>query len=738
MSNKDEPSLGGNMNTLLESIEKINGIRLTEKQKAVVNHTAGPALVLSCAGSGKTTVNIIKCANLVLEHGVNPSNILSVTFSKAAALEMEARFAKLFGNLIERPVKFSTIHALAYRIVNEFAIKNRIKLTVIEGDTATINKQVLLKELNLKYNNERINDDKLDELLAAISYCKNMLLSPTEIKGINKTVPNFSSIFDEYESYKRKNNLVDFDDMLTLCNQYLKEDSVLLNKYRTHFQYIIVDEAQDTSKVQYEIIEKLAYPRNNLTLIGDDDQAIYGFRGAFPDYLLNFPKKYTKGKIFYLDENFRSTRCIVEHAGALIKNNNKRYIKDIQTNNPIGHPIQLIELASIEDQHDYILKSLQEKSDNSQVSILYRNNISSIPLIDMIDREGITFYLRDFDESFFNHWVTADVLAYLNVALDRKDIASYKRIYFKTGHYINKSAIEFAEKNITTKTIFESLLEFYKNDGRMLSSVTLLINLFNSLKQMRPSTAVDYISSYMGYDEYLDKNGEKQGYSLDNLRNISGTLKQIAAGTSSIQEFFQRLHQLKDSMSKGKFNKHKSNVIFSTIHSAKGLEFDEVYLIDLIDDVFPNRSAIKDYEDGNTNALEEERRVYYVAVTRAKSKLTLIGTKKKSGRYINYSRFLLESIRILNPTVRKELAKNSYKSNSINSSFKPINPIKKRKESVIGIGVGTRVFHRKFGEGIITDLDSYNNITVEFDNKSYGLKKLSLDICMNSEIITPI
>ena len=726
------------MNTLLNYIEKEKGIRLTEKQKSVIKHTTGPALVLSCAGSGKTTVNIIKCASLILEHGINPSNILSVTFSKAAAQEMESRFSRLFGNLIEKPIKFSTIHGLAYRLVNEYAIKNRIKLTVIEGDNSPVNKQALLKELNLKYNKERINDDKLDDLLSSISYCKNMLLPPAEIKALGKSIPNFQIIYDEYESYKKQNNLVDFDDMLTLCNDYLNQDSALLGKYRNHFQYIIVDEAQDTSKIQYEIIEKLAYPRNNLTLIGDDDQAIYGFRGAFPDYLLSFPKKYPKGKTFYLDDNFRSTQTIVEHAGKLIKNNTKRYDKNIKTPNPEGLPIEIIELGSLKEQHNYILNTLQEKADKSQIAILYRNNMSSIPLIDQIDRKNITFYLRDYDESFFNHWVISDIFAYFKVANNRKDINSYKRIYFKTGHYINKSAIEYIEKNIASKTIFEGLLEFYKNDGRMLSSVTIMMNLFNSLKQLRPVAAIDYINSHIGYDEYLEKNAENQGYSLDNLKNIINTLKLIAKGTSNIDEFFSRLQQLKDAMSRGKFNKHKNAVTLSTIHSAKGLEFDEVYLIDLIDDVFPNRSAVKEFEDGNKNALEEERRVYYVAITRAKSKLTLIGIKKANGRIANYSRFLLESIKILKPTAQREAAVSTV-GRSFDSNFNKLNThSKSKKESITGIGMGTRIFHRKFGEGLIIELDSDDNITVEFDDKNFGCKKLSLSICINSEIITPI
>ncbi|MDP4090816.1 MAG: ATP-dependent helicase [Bacillota bacterium] len=734
------------MSRLIENLEKTYKIKLTEKQKSVVLHTSGPALVLSCAGSGKTTVNIIKCANLILEHGVNPSNILSVTFSKAAALEMEARFMRLFGNLVEKPVKFSTIHALAYRIVNEYAIKNRIKLTVMEGVNSPVSKLALIKELNLKYNRERINEDKLDELLSAISYCKNMLLSSgsEEVKAFSSPIPGFKSIYNDYEAYKRKNNLVDFDDMLTLCNDALKKDVALLEKYRNQFQYIIVDEAQDTSKVQYEIIEKLAYPRNNLTLIGDDDQAIYGFRGAYPDYLLNFSVKYAGAKIFFLDENFRSTKSIVDHAGDFIKNNTKRYRKNISTNNPEGSPIEIIELNSGEDQLNYIAEILGGKENKADAAVLYRNNISSIPLVDLLDRKGLSFYLRDYDESFFNHWVTTDILAYCNVALNRKDINSYKRIYFKTGHYISKAAIEYVDMHIKDKTIFESLLEFYKDDVRMAASVVLLIKQFNTLKQLRPEVALDYICSALGYEEYLEKNAEKQGYSLDNLKNIISTLKLIARGNSSTEEFFSRLNELKYKLENGKFNKNSNVVTLSTIHSAKGLEFKEVYLLDLIDDVFPGRTAIKEFEEGNKEGLEEERRVYYVGVTRAKNKLILLGTKRRNGRFVNYSRFLLESIKILRPTAKKEAATASayvsdlHRNTFDDKSYKSIKTLRKKNESVIGISTGTKIYHRKFGEGTIVETDGLDSITVNFDNSTYGRKKLSLSVCMDSELITPI
>ena len=397
------------MNKFINNLFNEYGIKLTEKQKAVAEHTTGPALVLSCAGSGKTTVNIIKCANLIIEHGINPENILSVTFSKAAALEMDSRFNRMFGKIIKNPVKFSTIHALAYKFVREYNYKNRINITMIEDERSPIKKITLIKELNKKFNRRNAADEELDELISAISYCKNMLLPNDMIQAFDENIPKFYSIFQEYESYKRKNNLIDYDDMLTLANEYLEKDKNMLLKYRNQYKYIIVDEAQDTSKVQYKIIEKLIYPNNNITLIGDDDQAIYGFRGAFPDYLLNFPKKFSGAKVFYMDENFRSTKNIVSHAGTVIKNNTKRYRKRISTSNAEGSPVDIIKLNN-DEQIQCIINDVTAKKNKSDAAVLYRNNISSIALADALDRNNILFYLRDFKGYFFIIFFTIDIL----------------------------------------------------------------------------------------------------------------------------------------------------------------------------------------------------------------------------------------------------------------------------------------------------------------------------------------
>ncbi|OPJ62613.1 ATP-dependent helicase [Clostridium oryzae] len=713
------------MSKFIDSLEKSYKIKLTDKQKAIAEHTDGPALVLSCAGSGKTTVNIIKCANLIIEHGINAENILSVTFSKAAAIEMRSRFKKMFSNIIEKSVKFSTIHSLAYTIVRNYSGRHEIKFQFIESEDSTVSKTSLIKELYRKINNRIINDDKLEELISRIGYCKNMLLTSEQFEKYDKDIKNFSAIYSEYESYKRQHDLIDFDDMLTLANDYLKKDKSLLNLYRKHFKYIIVDEAQDTSKVQYEIIEQLAYPNYNITLIGDDDQAIYSFRGACPEYLLDFPKKFSNAEIFYMDENFRSTKNIVKHANNIIKSNLNRYDKNIITNNQEGPAVELVELAE-DTQFQYILKEIKQRDNLNDYAVLYRNNISSIAMADLLDRNNVPFYLRDFKSLFFKHWVTQDIIAFLNVVLNPKDVESYSRIYAKTENYIKRDAIRYVEEHCDD-IVFDSLDKYYEGNWRMLSQVKKLRAGFERLNNLKPVQAIQHIESSLNYSKYIEKNAEKFGYSIDTLTEILNTLELIAEQTDSLEDFINRLEELQHKMSDSKFNKSKNAVTLSTIHSVKGLEFEQVYLVNLIDDIFPGREAIKSFQEGKFEDMEEERRIYYVAITRAKQKLTLFGIKRKSFKRVVYSRFLYESIKLIKPAEERNVDVKQ-----VENEFR-----QKQRESVEGMTEGSRIFHRKFGEGTIVELDK-ESIAIRFNEEHYGVKKFLLKLTVNSGIITPI
>ena len=294
-------------------------MNLSSEQRKAIEHVHGPALVLA-PGAGKTTVLIHRTVNLILNHNISPERILSITFSRAAARDMKARFNRDFQNISSIPVQFSTIHSFCYNLLREFAYINKIKYRLIEDEKNQLNKYNLLKKMYLDINQEYITEEKLESLLNYIGYIKNLMLTVDEFMKANKPeVENFEKIFYTYEKFKRDNKLIDFDDMLTLSYEILLNNNYILEKYRKRYDFIQVDEGQDTSKVQMEIIKLLAKPQNNLFIVADDDQSIYSFRGAYPTGLLNFNKIYPNGKVFFMEKNFRSSKNIVSVCNKFIK-----------------------------------------------------------------------------------------------------------------------------------------------------------------------------------------------------------------------------------------------------------------------------------------------------------------------------------------------------------------------------------------------------------------------------------
>ena len=286
-------------------------MNLSKEQIDAIHHMKGPALVLAVPGAGKTTVLIHRTANLILNHHIGPERILSITFSRASARDMKGRFNKLYGDISDMPVHFSTIHSFTYGVIREYAYKNRIRYTLVEDNKKDLNKYNILKRIYFSINREYITDEKLETLINSIGYIKNMLITPEEFLSQYKIgISNFKVVYRSYDNYKRTNYLLDFDDMLTLSLEILNKDKHLLNKYRNRYQYIQVDEGQDTSKAQMEIIKTLAHPKNNLFIVADDDQSIYGFRGAYPKGLFEFNKIYKDGRVFYMEQNYRSTKTL--------------------------------------------------------------------------------------------------------------------------------------------------------------------------------------------------------------------------------------------------------------------------------------------------------------------------------------------------------------------------------------------------------------------------------------------
>ncbi|KNF08218.1 ATP-dependent DNA helicase PcrA [Gottschalkia purinilytica] len=694
-------------NVFFNVLEKNFNINLNNQQKLATLHKDGPAIILAVPGAGKTTVLISRTANLILNHKVNPNNILSITFSKASAKDMKERFNNVFGKKLGITANFSTIHSFAYYLLRDYANLTRTRYTLIEDSSLSTNKIQIIKEIYRNTNNVIINDDKLEELLNTIGYVKNMMINIEDFRDYNNfNIRNFDKIFSSYENYKKNNNLIDFDDMLSIALNILKKNNMLLEKYSKMYKYVQVDEGQDTSKIQNEIVKLISNPNDNIFIVADDDQSIYGFRGANPEYLLKFSDSYPNAKLFFMEKNYRSTKNIVSVCNEFIKQNKERYDKSLCTDNPSKNPVTIVKVKDQIDQYEYIVKDVHNSKSYSDIAILFRNNLSSVGLVEYLNRNDIPFYMKDTKLHFFKHWAVLDILCFFNLAIDDTDIASFEKIYYKMKGYISKVALKYIIKKDKSVSVFDRLLEFDELKPFQRETIKKLGINIKKITKKNPYDAITFIEEELGYLKYLQDNCKNFGYSFESVNSILSYLKVIAIETTSIFDFVDRLNNLQSLIENAKFNKGKNVVTLSTIHSAKGLEFDKVFMVDLIDGEFPSLSSMEMSEMGDFKAIEEERRLFYVGMTRAKTSLHLITLNYKNGERVFNSRFISE-------------IENIMSSSDSNYDY--------------NIKVGSSIIHKKFGKGKVRAIDK-NSILINFDDE--GLKQLSLSLCMEKNLLS--
>lgn len=613
-------------------------LNLSYQQKEAINHINGPALVLAVPGSGKTTVLIHRTFNLIDKKYVSPQNILSISFSKSSALDMTTRFETLFPHSKAKP-SFQTIHSFAFEILRNYGRFKGISYKLIENNKEKINKLSVIKQIYFNISKSFITEDVLEGILSEISYVKNLLLSKEIMDGSYKSkIKYFNEVFIEYENFKSKHNFIDFDDMLSISLEILTRESSILDFYRKKFLYIQVDEGQDTSKVQLEIIKLLAKPHNNLFIVADDDQSIYGFRGASPKELFQLEKEYPKLKKYILPDNFRCSKSIVELSHKLIKNNIHRFNKEIQSSKEYGNPISYISFDDLDKQVDYIYGQLKDSQGSS--AILYRNNISSIYLIEYFTNKNIAFRLRDSNNKFFSHWIINDILNFLEFSKDQANISLYEKIYYKKIGYVSKKMVNYCKSKDFGENVFNKILSLPSLEYYAYENIKDLKYKFDRLANLKPYRAISFIENDLAYLDYLREHSSKFGYSFEYLNLVLYNLKYISLTTSDLEDFIGKLNKL-NHISKNSHSKN-ADLVLSTIHSSKGLEFDNVFLIDLIDGEFPSNQAIEDSLYGNLISLEEERRLFYVGMTRAKSNLTLTFPYKLNSLKNYPSRFIEE------------------------------------------------------------------------------------------------
>ena len=378
-------------------------MKLTSSQLKAVEHFKGPAIVLAVPGAGKTTMILHRTKRLI-DRGVDPKSILTITFSKAQAVDIKMRYNLMFE---DKNVVFSTIHAFCYSIVRDYSKKSGKSLSLIDSNLKK--KYEILRDIYRDVNKTYPTEERIETAISEVGYCKNMMLSPSSFAKTKRCdTDNFVNFYETYEKYKKDKNLIDFDDMINLAYEILKTDASIRKKYRDRFKFIQLDEGQDTSRSQFQVLKLLAKPEDNLFVVADDDQSIYGFRGASTEELFKLQKDYEDIATFYMEENFRSTKNIVNIANIFIAQNENRFEKTVVTDNPFAKPVNIIKVKEPKDQYAFIERELQKEA--GDLCVLYRNNLSSIGLVEYFERKNYAFNIKDKKTKFFSHFITRDIL----------------------------------------------------------------------------------------------------------------------------------------------------------------------------------------------------------------------------------------------------------------------------------------------------------------------------------------
>ncbi len=610
-------------------------MKFTSQQVDAIKHFEGPALILAVPGSGKTTVLLNRILNLINNHNIDPSKIISITFSKSQGIDMERRF------LAQNPefrgkITFKTIHAFCYEIVRNYMKLKNIKKTLIEGNNE-FNRILILKRLYYQKNYKKLSDEEINDFFSIYDYTKNKMYDFEGYIRKNHFISNRSlmlKLYNLYDEIKIQNNFMDFNDLLILANEYISTDKKLLKALKNRYKFFQIDEGQDTSTLQFEIIRKIVFPENNVFIVADDDQSIYSFRGASPENLLNFKNIYPNSKIFFMDKNFRSTKNIIKISNKIIQGNKIRYEKTSKHTTEESSQIMLFKVKNSIIQARELLKRISEINPNETIGVLYRNNVSSLYVADILKNNDIDFFVKENKFDFYSNRILNDVKNILSFSEDTSDLEVFKRIYFKLNAYIKKDFITKLEYKPYNQCILESLLDLDELNDFYLNKFTSLRNNFKRLKRMKMEDKIDCILYEIGYGDYLDNFND---FSNLNYNLIFDLIKYLSKDLKTFGEFIEKLDKLKELLKNA--SSSKSNISISTIHSAKGLEYDNVFIIDLIDGEFPQKSVLNSFDE---KLLEEERRLFYVAMTRARKRLFLFTIKERNNLPVESSIFYNE------------------------------------------------------------------------------------------------
>jgi DNA helicase-2/ATP-dependent DNA helicase PcrA len=606
---------------------------LNHAQTEAVAHNKGPCMVLAGPGSGKTLTIAKRIEYLIMKHKVGPEEILVITFTKYAAWEMKNRTRSICGPS-SYAVTFGTFHGIYYGILKWAYRLNQSNLLSDEE------KYRILREIlpGIDWDQEPEADeekDYLQELAIEIGNVKNNCMDIEEYEPVKYTTEKFRKLYRTYEETKKKYRKIDFEDMLIQCRDLFMKRPDILKKWQEKFQYILVDEFQDVNQAQYDVVRMLAAPQDNLFVVGDDDQSVYGFRGAKPGIMMEFMKDYPKARQILLDVNYRSSGYIVKGALRVIGNNKIRFEKKIEAFRKPDETVHVQEVKDPVQEAEYVLERIREYREKgvsyTEMAVLYRTNVDARAMSELMTEYQIPFVMKEHLNNIYEHFIALDMISYLRLSQGEYDRKYFLQIANRPNRYLTRESMK------TGNVSYESLRRYYRDKDWMVDRIDQLEWDMKMICDKTPYAAIQYIRKRMGYDEFLKEYAAYRKISSEDLFAVLEEIWQNSKGYGTIKEWFEHIESYgKMLKEQNKKNGEKEGVNLMTMHAAKGLEFDTVFVIEANEGSCPYKKATTDEE------IEEERRLFYVAMTRAKRKLVISYVKEKNGKDLLPSRFVSE------------------------------------------------------------------------------------------------
>lgn len=600
-------------------------------QMNAIRHKDGPMMVLAGPGSGKTLVITRRVQYLIEQYHIPPSNILVITFTRAAARQMRERFEKLTHSR-KVPVTFGTFHAVYFTVLKHaygYTASNIVK----EEQRVQFMRE-FIHRLRLEYEDE---NEFVSGILAEISLIKNTAVDLSHYYSTNCGEEVFRRIYHAYEDFLRQNHYLDFDDILIFCKELFEQRKDILTAWQRKYKYILIDEFQDINEIQYRIIQMLAAPENNLFIVGDDDQSIYRFRGSKPEIMLNFEKDYPNAKKTVLGMNYRSGKEIVARASRLISFNKTRFSKKLTPAASVGIPVTEKIFSTQREQNLFVIQEMtrlhRAGMDYRDMTVLFRTNIQPRYLMEQMLSYNIPFHSKDRIPNIYDHWIAKDILTYIKIALGDRSRASFLKIMNRPKRYLSRESLPYEEVS------FDVWEDYYREQNWMVQRLEKLYMDLKVIAGMRPFSAVNYIRKGVAYEDYLLEYANERRISFDDMTDVLDELQENARGFETFDDWFAHIEHLQEEMENQviDLSSERDAVMFSTLHSAKGLEYQTVFLVDVNEGIMPYKKAVLEPD------LEEERRMFYVGMTRAKERLYLLASRQIHNKEMEPSRFLMES-----------------------------------------------------------------------------------------------